>query len=235
LIGNERVLAVIPARGGSKGVPGKNIREAGGKPLIAWAIDAARGVERIDRAIVSSDDAAIIAAARKLGADVPFVREARLASDQAAAIDVVLDALARCPGHAWVVLLQPTSPLRTAADIDGAIDRCIEAKAPSCVSVCAVSESPYWMYRIGAGGQLQPLLGEASQARRQDLPAVYVLNGAIYVARADWLARGKSFVGADTVAYVMPAERSLDIDTEDDFHLLKTRLESHDVSLSPAP
>lgn len=235
MIGTQKVLAVIPARGGSKEVPGKNIRDAGGKPLIAWTIEAARGSRRIDRAVFSSDDAKIIAVARAHGADVPFVREARLADDRAAMQDVVLDAVERCPGYDWVVLLQPTSPLRTAADIDGAIDRCVQMNAPSCVTVCAAQESPYWMYRMGGSGRLDPLMGPDSPGNRQELPNVYILNGAVYVARVDWLKREKNFVGAESVGYEMPASRSLDIDTELDFHYLEVLLAARDVPVSPSP
>jgi len=234
LIGNERVLAVIPARGGSKEVPGKNIRDAGGKPLIAWTIEAARGSRHIDRAVFSSDDAQIIRVARAHGADVPFVREPHLADDRAPMQDVVLDAVARCPGYEWVVLLQPTSPLRTAADIDGAIEHCVAVKAPSCVSVCEARESPYWMYKMAAGGRLDPLMGPDTPGNRQELPRTYQLNGAVYVARAEWLRREKTFVTAETVAYEMPASRSLDIDTELDFHVLAVLLRARDVPLPPA-
>jgi CMP-N,N'-diacetyllegionaminic acid synthase len=235
VIGTERVLAVIPARGGSKGVPGKNIRDAGGKPLIAWTIEAARASARIDRAVFSSDDAAIINVARRLGADVPFVRAPQLSDDKAPMLDVVLDAVDRCPGYEWVVLLQPTSPLRTAADIDGAIDRCTAMKSSSCVSVCEARESPYWMYKLDARARLDPLMGEKAPERRQELPPVYQLNGAVYVARVEWLRRERNFVAAGTVAYVMPAERSLDIDTLEDFHLLQIRLGLQNVPLSAAP
>ena len=236
MIEGERVLAVIPARGGSKGVPGKNIRKVGGKPLIAWTIEAAHAARQVDRTIVSSDDAAIIEAARAHGADVPYVREARLADDKTPTMEVVLDALERCPGYAWVVLLQPTSPLRTGGDIDRAIETCIQRKAPSCVSVSLARESPYWMYNLGEDGRLNPLLAQRMPTRRQELPAVYALNGAIYVARADWLARGRKFVGEETVAYEMPHERSLDIDTESDFVQLHSILgDTRDVSLSPTP
>ena len=236
MIEGERVLAVIPARGGSKGVPGKNVRKVGGKPLIAWTIDAAHASQRVDRTIVSSDDAAIISAAKAAGAEIPYVREARLADDKTPTIEVVLDALERCPGYAWAVLLQPTSPLRTGRDIDQAIQACIERKAPSCVSVTLARESPYWMYNLGPDGRLNPLLAERMPTRRQELPPVYALNGAIYVARADWLQRERKFVAEDTVAYEMPAERSLDIDTESDFVQLRSILgDPRDVSLSTTP
>ena len=224
MIDGARVLGVIPARGGSKAVPRKNLREAGGRPLVAWTIAAAQGSRYLDRAILSSDDAETIAVARAHGCEVPFVRAAELADDRTSLLEVVLDALERCQGYQWVVLLQPTSPLRTAQDIDAAIDRCVEAGAPACVSVCLAQESPYWMYTLGARGRLEPLLPETRIARRQDLPRVYHLNGAVYVARTDWLARERTFVNADAVAYEMPVDRSLDIDTERDLHLVDAYL-----------
>jgi CMP-N,N'-diacetyllegionaminic acid synthase len=219
------VLAVIPARGGSKGLPGKNIREVGGRPLLAWTIEAARSCACIDRVILSSDDPQIIDAARRHGCDVPFVRDPVLASDTAPTIAVVLDALERCPGHEWVVLLQPTSPLRTAADIDAAFALCLELCAPACVSVSPARESPYWMYELDDEHRLRPLLDAGGASRRQDLPVVHSLNGAIYIARVDWLHRQQSFVTPETVAYTMPVERALDIDTEHDLFEFKSRLE----------
>lgn len=226
MIAGGKVLAVIPARGGSKGVPGKNIREVGSKPLIAWSIDAARGSRFVDRVILSSDDAEIIRVARAHGCEAPFVREAQLAQDDTPTIEVVLDALDRCPGYDWVLLLQPTSPLRTAEDIDRVVERCLSHAAAACVSVCRVQESPYWMFTLCADDQLQPLLPDVTVTRRQDLPPVYMLNGAIYLARTDWLRQNKKFVSEGTVAYEMPVQRSIDLDTESDFHQLKIILEN---------
>lgn len=225
MIAHSNVLGVIPARGGSKGVSRKNVREVGGRPLIAWTIEAARGSRYLDRVILTSDDAEIITVAQANGCDVPFVRAAELADDCTPTIDVVLDALDRCPGYEWVVLLQPTSPLRSTADIDAAIILCLNSGAPACVSVCPVQESPYWMYTIGMGGVMSPLLAGVAGTRRQDLPPVYNLNGAVYVARSGWLRSHGSFIHPDTVAYEMPIERSLDIDTENDLHQLQTMLE----------
>ena len=224
MIGQERLLAVVPARGGSKGVPRKNLREAGGLPMIAWSLRAARESRYVDATVVSTDDKEIATVARAHGGDVPFMRPPALATDQASTIDVVLDALERCPGYQWVVLLQPTSPLRQAADIDAAVDRCIQAKAPSCVSVCGAQESPYWMYSITGIGHMKPLLPEAIHTRRQDLPRAFSLNGAVYLARVGWLQRERAFVRPETVAYEMPLERSLDIDTESDLLQLQTQL-----------
>lgn len=225
MIAGSRVLAVIPARGGSKGVQRKNVRVLGGKPLIVWTLEASSGSKFIDRTIVSSDDEEVIAVTRAHGGEVPFVRSAELASDHAPTIEVVLDALERCPGHDWVVLLQPTSPLRTSADIDAAVTLCIELDAPACVSVCLAQESPYWMYTLGSRGELAPLLPSVQATRRQDLPAVYSLNGAVYVANRTWLRKHRSFLHPDTVAYVMPSERSVDIDTENDLLQLQIFLE----------
>jgi len=226
VIGDKKVIAVIPARGGSKGLPGKNIIPVRGKPLLAWTIEAAQRARYVDRLILSSDDPAIIDVARKFGCEVPFERDSRLAADDTPSIDVVLDALTHCPGYGWVVLLQPTSPLRTADDIDGALERCVALGAPACVSVCEAEQSPYWMYTVQGDNRLSPLL-PSSVTRRQDLPTVYVLNGAAYVADTLWLLGSRSFLTSETVAYEMPVERSLDIDTEADLSIFETRLGAH--------
>lgn len=217
MINGNRVLGVIPARGGSKGVPGKNIRQVGGKPLIAWTIEAAHSSEYLDRVVLSSDDPGIIAVAQQYNCDVPFVRDPQLAGDSTPTIDVVLDVLNRCPGFDWIVLLQPTSPLRSGHDIDQAIERCAALNAPSCASVCLVQESPYWMFTLNRDARLAALIPNQVVTRRQDLPPVYSLNGAIYVCASEWIRRERKFVTAETVAYEMPVERSLDLDTESDF------------------
>ena len=220
------MLGVIPARGGSKGVPGKNIRLVAGKPLIAWTIEAAQSSKSLDHVVLTSDDREIIDVAKKYNCNAPFVRDSHLAIDTTPTVDVVLDALDRCPGYEWVVLLQPTSPLRTAQDIDQAVEQCIALNAPSCVSVCLAQESPYWMFTLNQDQNLAPLLPNVAVTRRQDLPPVYSLNGAIYVAKSEWLRQKRTFLTPDTVAYEMPVERSLDIDTETDFFQLKYLLEA---------
>jgi CMP-N,N'-diacetyllegionaminic acid synthase len=222
MIGTRKVLALIPARGGSKGLPGKNVLQVAGRPLLAWSVDAARAARSVDRLVLSSDDDAIMAAARSCGCEVPFVRPAALASDTAATIDVVMHALDALPGYDLIVLLQPTSPLRTAADIDAACERLVTSGAPACVSVSPVELSPYWMYYLGDNDNLVPVV-ESPQVvtRRQELPAVYALNGAVYVADTAWLRRSRAFITRDTVAHVMPIERSIDIDTIADFEAFK--------------
>ncbi len=212
------VLALVTARGGSKGLPRKNVLPAGGKPLIAWTIDAARGAAAVDRTIVSTDDDEIMDVARQCGAEVPFRRPAGLATDTATSVDVALHALDQLPGFEYLVLLQPTSPLRTSTDIDAAFRLMTEQGAPACVSVCPALESPYWMYRCEADGRLASLLPPPPGAsRRQDLPDAWVLNGAVYIARCDWFRGQRGFVGPGTVAYRMDRERSVDIDTQADF------------------
>lgn len=225
MIAGKSVLAVITARGGSKGLPGKNIRPLRGKPLIAWTIEAARQSACVDRLVLSSDDPEIIAVARNFGCEVPYVREPALATDTAGSMDVILDAIRRCPGHEWVVLLQPTSPLRTADDIDGTLRRCFETGAPAGVSISLAEQSPYWMYSMGAEGALSPVLAAPAVGRRQDLPKVYALNGAVYAAECDWLVRNRTFVTPETIGYEMPSERSADIDDLADFAMAELILE----------
>ena len=222
----ERVLALITARGGSKGLPRKNVLPAGEKPLIAWTIAAAQESSVIDHLVLSSDDEEIIKVARVWGCDVPFRRPTELASDSASSMDVVLHALKALPGYEYLVLLQPTSPLRTGGDIDAAFHLMLEQGASSCVSVCEADQSPYWMYQLDQDKRLSSLLSALPGAtRRQDLPPVYVLNGAIYIAKVAQLIDSHTFINDHTVAYVMPRERSLDIDTAEDFEIFRRKVE----------
>lgn len=227
-----KVLALITARGGSKGLPRKNVLLAGGKPLVAWTVLAALNAESVSRVVLSTDDDEIMAAAEAAGCDVPFRRPSLLASDQASSMDVVIHALGELPGYDYVMLLQPTSPLRTSADIDAAFRFMRDHDAPACVSVTEAEQSPYWMFHVTGHERLQAVLEQQPQfGRRQDLPSVYVLNGAIYIAKVDWLLKTKSFVCPDTVAYRMPRSRSLDIDDESDFQRFVQVIES---SVNPA-
>lgn len=219
MIAGKKVLGLIPARGGSKGVVGKNLRLVGGKPLLVWTIEQALQSACLDRLVLSSDDDEIVAAGRNNGCEVPFMRPPELAVDDTPAVSVALHALdALAEQYDYLVLLQPTSPLRITADIDGAIRCCVERGASACVSVVQTEELPAWMYVVGQNGTLVPLLGETSSfpCRRQDAPPVYVLNGAVYVVQTDWFRSVRAFVGPGTVPFVMPRSRSLDIDTEED-------------------
>lgn len=221
-------MALIPARGGSKGLPGKNIRPLKGRPLIGWSIEAARTSRYVSRVVVSSDDEEILAVARDQGAETPFRRPASLAGDATPSMDVVLHALDQLAGFEWVVLLQPTSPLRLSADIDAAIEQCLKTNAPACVSVCEAPASPWWMFEVGAECRMRSFLpAEQRPVRRQDLPDLYALNGAVYVAKTEWLRTSRSFLTEETVAYVMPPARSVDIDTLFDFQLAECLLGNH--------
>jgi len=226
--GDKSILAIIPARGGSKGVPRKNIRMLAGRALLAWTVTEAKKSRYIDRLILSSEDREIISVALALGCEVPFVRPAELAQDDTPGIEPVLHALQALPErYDYVVLLQPTSPLRLVEDIDGCIAMCIEKDASACVSVTEPANNPYWMYRLSPEGVLRPLFAQDEiPARRQDLPPVYALNGAVYVARCDWLLKKRTFLSDETTAFIMPPGRSLDVDTEMDLQLCECLLKN---------
>lgn len=220
------LLALIPARGSSKGIPRKNIKPLAGKPLIAWTIESARRAQAVDRIVVSTENEEIAIVARELGADVPFMRPAELALDDTPSIMPLLHAIERLPEYDWVMLLQPTSPLRTTEDIDGILQFCLEREVPSAVSVCKVNKHPYWMYYRDELDRLKPLIPDIPCiTRRQDLPPAYVLNGALYLARRDWLLEHGNFIGRDTLGYVMPPERSADLDTQLDWKWIEFFME----------
>jgi N-acylneuraminate cytidylyltransferase len=221
MIQGKSILAIIPARGGSKGIPRKNIRMLVGKPLIAWTIEEAKKSKYIDRLILSSEDEEIIKVAQEWGCEVPFIRPAALANDETPGIEPILHAINTLQEkYDYVVLLQPTSPLRLADDIDGCIETCLFYSSPSCVSVAEVDQHPYLMYSIDKTESMSPLLNrEVENCRRQDFLVVYILNGAVYVAASAWLQQNRSFLSSSTKAYIMPKERSLDIDDDRDLFL----------------
>ncbi len=221
MIGDLSVLGLITARGGSKGVLRKNLREVGGKSLIARAVEAAHAAACLDRVVLSSDDPEIIQAAILLGCDVPFVRPAELATADACSMDVVRHALETLPErYDFIVLLQPTSPFCTGADIDGAVRLCVESGAPACVSVCLPAKPPHWTFELGDNGRMKPIMpAHYLIPRRQELPRAFAPNGAVFAARCDWIVNQPDFVSPETLGYVMPRERSLDIDSEFDLVL----------------
>lgn len=219
------VLAVIPARGGSKSVPQKNIAPIGGKPLIAWTVGAARACPLVDRVIVTTDSSAIADVARDVGANVPFLRPSGLAEDGTPGIDAILHAVEWVGEHEGyhpdiVMALQPTSPLRTADDIAAAIELCRNPDVDGVVSVTEATSHPHWMNVIDANGYLRDFLpGPQAATRRQDLPTVYAQNGAISLARRDRLLKSRTWFMPRTRGYVMPHERSIDIDSAWDLHV----------------
>lgn len=218
----KTIIAIIPARRGSKGLPGKNIRLLLGKPLIAWTIEAAKKSQYIDKIIVSTDFTKLSSVAKKFEAEVPFVRPKKLATASAKSADVILHALNRLEMnndyYDLVILLQPTSPLRTANDIDEAIKMLFSKKASAVVSVCEVEHHPYWSNTLPKNNCMKNFMNPLIKGKnRQQLPTFYRLNGGVYVARIAYFREQKSFFGDKTFAYIMPRERSVDIDTEFDF------------------
>lgn len=220
MIQGKKILAIIPARGGSKGIPRKNIVEVGGKPLIAWTIEAAKNSTYIDKLILSSDDDEIMKVAEEWGCEVPFKRPLELSQDDTPGIEPVLHAVREVEGFDYLVLLQPTSPLRSTEDIDQCIQMCIEGQAESCVSIVETDKSPYWMYTLDQEDTLKKLINDENQYyQRQKAPKVFALNGAIYVADINRVLQSRSLVDHRTLGYVMPKERSIDIDTKMDLLL----------------
>jgi CMP-N,N'-diacetyllegionaminic acid synthase len=222
----RRTLGIIPARGGSKGIPRKNIRPLVGKPLIGWSIEAAIKSHCCQRLIVSTDDESIAAISREFEADVPFIRPASVSSDTATSLSVVehaLDWLAQNEGEKYthILLLQPTSPLRTFEDIINS-DRLSKDKDAAIVSVCEPHDHPYLARIIRPDGILEPIIPDAANyTRRQDFPRVFILNGAIYLCSVECLLHENTLVPKRTLPYIMPRERSFDIDTPWDFFLVE--------------
>lgn len=221
-------LGIIPARGGSKRFPGKNIAMLNGQPLIAHTINAAAHAQRLTRTIVSTDDAEIAAVAKDWGGDVPFMRPALFAADQSPAIDVITHALEQLDSQGSifdaVVLLQPTSPFRTGEHIDAAIALFEKTGADTVTSGCSAQHHPYYSWMI-QDEELTPLYSLAHQSMpRQELPPVFYENGAIFVIKRAVLARG-AFYGSKTVAYLMDQHSSIDIDTPEDLALCRFILE----------
>jgi CMP-N,N'-diacetyllegionaminic acid synthase len=217
-------LALVVARGGSKSLPRKNLAPLAGRPLIAWTIEAALRCREMDRVVVSTDDDEIAAVSRTLGAEVPFLRPPELAQDSTPTMPVIVHALHWLEDEQGyvpdaVVVLQPTSPLRIADDITGAITLARERSADSVISVSVAWSHPHLMKKIAADGRLEEFMAHPRVDRRQDLEPVYSLNGAIYLARRAPLMENETFYGPHTYAYVMPPERSLDVDSPWDLHL----------------
>lgn len=222
------ILGLIPARGGSKGIVNKNIKSLNGKPLIYWTIEAAKQSKFINQIIVSTDDKDIASIAKKFGADVPFLRPQCISGDDTPNIEPALHALNNIKGFDWLLLLQPTSPLRSHKDIDGIIEFCMSRRALSAVSISEVTKHPYWMFNKEDDYRLNPYIkNKLTFTRRQDLPEIYNLNGALYLAETNWLKKNKSFIDENTIGYQMPLDRSVDIDTEIDLkfaeYLLKKK------------
>lgn len=218
------MIAIIPARGGSKGLPGKNILPLCGKPMIAYTIEVAKQSKYIDHIIVSTDDQAIADVALVYGAEVPFLRPAYLASDTAQAVDNYIYTIERLSKE-WktpieeFVVLQPTSPLRIVEDIDGAIEEFVNKKADSVISYTPEAHPVSWHKYLNEDNSFVDIF-DSSIANRQDHRVSYYPNGAVYVFRFSIIKERKYFTDK-SYAYIMPRSRSVDIDYKDDFEYVK--------------
>lgn len=232
MIQSKRVLGLIPARSGSKGLPGKNIILINGKPLIYWSILSGLNSAYIDNLVVSTDSEDIAKISVKYGADVPFMRPADLATDTTSTFDVITHAIGQLGKNNFkydiVVLLEPTSPLRESSDIDRALEEMQEKKSSSIVSICLLEAfHPLFLYRLNTNKRLFPISGKYSNSiRRQDLDNVYFVDGTVYCSYVDKLIDMKGFYHEDTLGFVIPKWKSLEIDDEDDLIMVEALMKN---------
>ncbi|RDB42162.1 acylneuraminate cytidylyltransferase family protein [Halomonas sp. DQ26W] len=224
--------AIIPARRGSKRLPGKNMRELAGKPLIQWTIEAAQQSRAIGTVIVTSDDPAVLSLALELGVDAVIDRPFELATDTAKTSAVIMHAIhfikAQGVHPNTLCLLQATSPLRTANDIDDAHDLYVASKAPAVISVCQLDHPIAWCGALDESLSMRDFAEKIREEKlSQDHEKHYRLNGAIYIARYDAFIRMNGFLSNETLAYIMSREHSIDIDEEMDFKLSQLMLDKY--------
>lgn len=213
MIGDHRVLAVLCGRGGSKGLPRKNVLDLGGKPVIAWSVEAARNSKLLDRCVVSTDDAEIAEAARAAGGDVPFMRPAELATDTAAVTEAMIHVVETLPeSYDIIVLLHATSPFRTGGDIDDCIRMLVETGADTCVTFSEMVKPPSYIVQIDENDRMRPLEGSGLLKRRQETARHYLPNAAVYAVWTPFLLQHRKVYSDDTAALVTPYERAIDID-----------------------
>lgn len=238
MIGDSRVLALIPARAGSKGLPGKNIRPLFGKPLLGWPIAAALASRYVDRVILSTDSAEYARIGANLGAEVPFLRPAALAADTAPSSDVVIHACdflaARGETYDYLVLLEPTSPLTEGSDVDAALETLVaqRASADAIVSVSElVGSHPAFAVRIGSDGRISPYAAVdfTRLPRRQDTEPVFALDGSLYISDVARYRERLSFCHERTVAHPMPHYKSHEVDDLVDFLCIEAIMGHHDA------
>lgn len=230
MIKGKKIIAFIPARGGSKGIKNKNILEIHGKPLIAYTIEAAKESVYIDDIVVSTDSEQIKSIAEEYGAWLPFLRPSELAEDETSTLDVVLHTIAtlKAQGYTYdiLLLLQPTSPLRTGQDIDGALDVFVRNKYQPVAAVSKVSDHPLLMRKVKENGKMEKILSVQSSVRRQDMPVYYKINGSIYINLVTDLSQNTSF-NDNPIPYIMADNHAIDIDDELDIAVLKFYLDDY--------
>ncbi len=218
----DKFLAIIPARAGSKRLPNKNILELNNKPLIAYTIESAKKSKYIDEIVVTSDGDKILDIAKSYGVKT-IKRDEKLSSDSASSVDVILDVLNYFKNFKFLILLQPTSPLRDEIDIDGAIELLLSKNGDGVISVCECEHSPLFANKIDENLAMDGFLKkELRESRTQDLPKYYRLNGAIYICEVErFLSEKNLFLETNLFAYIMPQYKSIDIDTKLDFTIAK--------------
>lgn len=226
----KKFLVIIPARGGSKGLPGKNTRVLGDKPLIAWSVEAAKKSKYIDRCIISTDSDEIAGVAAQFGADVPFKRPAELATDSAKMVDVLhhaMNFIEEQEGvYDYLVLLQPTSPFRSETHVDESIELLMAKKGKVVLGVVEAEHSPLLCGNLPPDGNMGDFYDKRWQnLNRQDMKKFYRVNGAIYVVDWDFWKQKQSWIEKDTFAYVMDRKFSVDIDTVEDFLMAEAYLQ----------
>ncbi|RZJ27250.1 MAG: acylneuraminate cytidylyltransferase family protein [Brevundimonas sp.] len=224
MINGKRVLAIVPARAGSKGLPGKNVRPLAGKPLLAWPIAAARASAHVDRVIISTDDQGFADIAVAHGADAPFLRPAELASDTAPSIDFILHAVETLAeagdAYDYVVLLEPTSPLTEGADVDAALAQLVAADADAIVGVSKLEAvHPAFAVRKSEDGGIAPYASASfgEMPRRQDIEPLFALDGTLYVSTVDALRRERGFCHTRTLGYESARHKAHEVDDLVDF------------------
>jgi len=224
---NKTFLGIVPARGGSKRLPRKNMLDLCGKPLIAWSIEAGLNSKYIDKVVVNSDDDEILNISSNFGAET-IKRPVELGSDTATTFDAIKHTIENVEKYDYIVLLQPTSPLRNEKHIDEAIELLEEKQADAIVSVCEMEHSPLWSNTLPNDGNMRGFLREEILNKRsQDLEKYYRLNGAIYICKTEKLLENKSFFLKDNIfAYKMDRKSSVDIDEEIDFKMAEVLMES---------
>lgn len=223
----DRVLAIIPARSGSKGLPHKNIKKLDGKPLIAYTIEAAKRSNLFKDIFVSTDSEEYAEISKSFGAIVPFLRDEDLASDNSKMSDVIINVLEKLKmigkEYDYFMLLQPTSPLRTEEDILNSYNFLKMKNGNSVIAVCEAEHSPLWMNTLSENLCLDDFL-ESANKNRQELEQYYRINGAIYLSNVEYYKKFKNFYKEKSYAYVMDREKSIDIDTKLDFILAEVIL-----------
>lgn len=234
MIGQYRVTALIPARGGSKRLPRKNIKLLVDKPLIAWSIETAKASKYIDRVVVSTDDEEIKRISEQYGAEVPFLRPEYLSNDQASSFDVVkhaIDFLTLSRSNELIVLLQPTSPLRLASEIDTALEFFVQKNAKGVVSISETEHSPMWSNTMPEDGCMSDFIRPEVQGKRsQDLPTFFRLNGSIYIYETlSLLEQSKIFFNENVYGFQTSLETAVDIDTGLDFLIAETIMKNRAI------